>query len=133
MSSILIMISCFQTKMRKPPHFSDLTLHAFFISNNFISHVSLKLSKSQANAKQHPDTELLFENYSHPCYYPKIEYILKIEQKNICVCIHEMIRLIITKMKMKMKNRSYRFDMDINIVNRKSASVWWCFDVLSKT
>ena len=51
--------------MRKPPHFSNLKLHAFFISNTFISHVSLKLPKNQANGKQHPDAELLFENYSH--------------------------------------------------------------------
>ena len=38
---------------------------AFLISNTFTSIVSLKLPKNQANAKQHPETELLvFENYS---------------------------------------------------------------------
>ena len=31
-----------------------------------MSHVRLKLAKNQANAKQHPQAELLlFENYSH--------------------------------------------------------------------
>ena len=38
----------------------------FFISKNFISNARLRLSKNQANAKQHPEAELLvFENYSH--------------------------------------------------------------------
>ena len=37
-----------------------------FLSNNFISNARLKLGKNQANAKQHPEAELLlFENYSH--------------------------------------------------------------------
>ena len=43
-------------------------LHAFFISNTFVSNARLKLGKNWANAKQHPETELLlFENYSHSC------------------------------------------------------------------
>ena len=38
----------------------------FLISNIFISNARLKLTKSQANAMQHPEAELLlFENYSH--------------------------------------------------------------------
>ena len=42
-------------------------LHAFFfISNTFISNARLKLAKTQANAMQHPEAELLlFRNYSH--------------------------------------------------------------------
>ena len=41
-------------------------VHAFCISNTFISYVRLKLAKNQANAKQHPEPELLlFENYSY--------------------------------------------------------------------
>ena len=40
--------------------------HIFFISNIFISNAKLKLAKNQANAKQHPEAELLLlENYSH--------------------------------------------------------------------
>ena len=34
-------------------------LHAFFISNAFISNARLKLAKNSAKAKQHPETELL--------------------------------------------------------------------------
>ena len=38
----------------------------FFVSNTLISSARLKLAKSQANAEQHPETELLlFKNYSH--------------------------------------------------------------------
>ena len=49
----------------------------------------------------------------HPCYHPKIiGHILKNKPKNKCVCIHEMMRLIVTKMKMKMKNRSHRYDIN---------------------
>ena len=40
-------------------------VHAFSI-NTFISNARLKLAKNEANAKQHPEAELLlFENYSH--------------------------------------------------------------------
>ena len=49
----------------------------------------------------------------HSRYHPKvIEYVLKNKPKNKCVCIHEIIRLIIMKMKMKMKNRSHRCDVN---------------------
>ena len=45
-------------------YFSEL--HAFCIINTVISNNRLKLAKNQANAKQHPEAELLlFENYSH--------------------------------------------------------------------
>ena len=38
----------------------------FLISNTFISNARLKFAKNQANAKQHPEAELLlFENYSY--------------------------------------------------------------------
>ena len=48
----------------------------------------------------------------HPHHHPKIiERTLKIKQKNKCVCIHEIIRLIIMKMEKKKKNGSHRFDI----------------------
>ena len=79
--------------------------------NTFISNTSLKLAKNQANAKQHTKTELLtFENYFHSSS--------TLSTKNnricsrICVCIHEIIQLIIMKMKMKMKKRSHRYDIN---------------------
>ena len=38
----------------------------FFISNTFTGNAKLKLTKNQANAKQHPEAELLlFESYSY--------------------------------------------------------------------
>ena len=85
-----------------------------FISNTFITKPGWNWN--QANAKQHPEIELLlFENYSHSSsrYHPKIiEQILKNKQKNKCVCFHEIIRLIILKMEMKMKNKSHRYDIN---------------------
>ena len=33
-------------------------LHAFFISNTFISNARMKLAKNKGNAKQHPEAEL---------------------------------------------------------------------------
>ena len=49
----------------------------------------------------------------HARYHPKIiGHILKNKQKNKCVCIYEIIRLIIMKMKMKMKIRSHRYDIN---------------------
>ena len=49
----------------------------------------------------------------HPRYHPKIiEHILKNKQKNKCVCIYEIIQLIVMEMKMKMKNRSHIYDIN---------------------
>ena len=50
-------------------------MHAFFISNTFISNARLKLAKNQAKAKQRPEAEiLLFKiiRFLHPCYHSKI-------------------------------------------------------------
>ena len=45
--------------------FSRIEIHAFFTSNTFISNARLNFAKSQAEARQHPEVELLlFENYS---------------------------------------------------------------------
>ena len=51
----------------------------------------------------------------HPPYHPKIiwlQHILKNKQKENCICIHEIIRLIIMKIKVKMKKRSHRYDIN---------------------
>ena len=60
----------------------------------------------------------------HPCYHPKrIRHTLKNAQKNKCVCIHEIILLIIMEMMMKKKDYIDKakidlgLDMDANIVN----------------
>ena len=41
-----------------------------------------------------------------------MSHILKNKQNNKCVCIQEIMRLIILKMKMKMKNRSHIYDIN---------------------
>ena len=49
----------------------------------------------------------------HQNYDPKvIDHILKTKQKNKGVCIHDIIRLIMMKMKMKIKNRSEIYDIN---------------------
>ena len=49
----------------------------------------------------------------HQRYHAKVTgHILKNKQNDKYVCIHEIIRLIIKKMKMKMKNGSYRYDIN---------------------
>ena len=59
-------INCFTHLDAYPLPRIDDQVHAFFISNTFISNARLKLAKNQANAKQHLEPEfLLFENYSH--------------------------------------------------------------------
>ena len=69
----------------------------FFISNTFISNARLKLAKNQANAKQHPEAELLqFENYSHSLSMlssKTISHILKNKKTNVPVFIRLYVRL----------------------------------------
>ena len=49
----------------------------------------------------------------HPSYHSKIiGHIPKNKEKNKYGCIHQIKRLIITKMKIKMKNRSRRYDIN---------------------
>ena len=48
----------------------------------------------------------------HPRYHQKIiGHILKNKQKNMHICTHEIIQLIIIKMEMKMKNKSQRYNL----------------------
>ena len=79
------------------------------------------MAKNQAYAKQHPEPELCYLkiiHILHPSYQPKIVgHILKNKQNNKYVCIYEIIRLII--MKMKMKNRSHRYN-----INRFRSTIW---------
>ena len=86
--------------------------YTFFISNTFISNSRVKSAKDQVNAKQYPEAELLlFENYSDSSSKTK-GYILKNKQKNKYVCVYQIIRLIIMKMKMKIKKKSLRCDIN---------------------
>ena len=118
--SVLQVFHFFFTKMKYCPTTSTILLnqciHAFFISNTFISNARLKLAKNQVNAKQHPELNFCHLKTMHILqtrYDPKIiGHILKNKLKNKCVCFHEIIRLIIMKMKMKMKNRSHRYGIN---------------------
>ena len=120
-------------------HFNLYVVHTFlfFISNTFISNVKLKLAKNQANAKHH--CQLNF------CCYSQSSFILssknnrthsKKKKKNMYVCIHETIYLIMVKMLMKMKNWWHRHDINSlrsrDIVNKRIVSVWWCLYVCIK-
>lgn len=95
---------------------SFLICSLFYISNLFTSNTRLKLAKHQAHGKQHPKAQLLlFKNFSHSSFTlpSKItRHILRNKQNNKCICIHEIIRLIIMNMNMKMKNRSRRYDVN---------------------
>ena len=88
----------------------------FCISNSFISNARLKLAKNQANAKQHHEAELLqFENYSHSSSTLLSKNNMaysKNNQKNKCVSFHNIMWLIIMRMKMKKKILSHRYGMD---------------------
>ena len=120
-----------------------IKIHVFFISDTFISSTSLKLAKKQAKGKQPKAELLLFENYSHSSSTLSSrtrEQILKSKKKNICVCVHKIMRLIIMKMKMKIKNRSHRYNINRSrsrdehkYSKYKSVSVWWCLYLLRNT
>ena len=114
----------------------------FFISNTFVSNTRLatpgwnwpKIKQMLSNTLRLNFCYLKIQ-VIHSHYHPKkLGHILKNKQKNKCVCIHEIVRLIIMKMKVKMKSRSHRYDMnkpildmDTNIVNVK------CIDVMTMT
>ena len=66
------------------------------MSNTFISNARLKLAKKNpANAKQHPEAELLlFENCSHfpsTLSFKNNTTYSKNKQKNKRVCIHDVV------------------------------------------
>ena len=77
----------------------------FLYKQHIYKQRQVEIGKNQANAKQHPETELLlFENYSHSLFtyviiYEKQGIFYKNKQNNKCVCIHEIIGLIIMKIK----------------------------------
>ena len=49
----------------------------------------------------------------HPRYHARIiGHSLKNKEKNRCVCIHEIIHLMIMKMNIKKKNWSHRYDIN---------------------
>ena len=91
-------------------------LNGLFISNTFISKVRLKFAKSKQMLSITLKLDFCYLKIIHIInipYHPKIiGHILKNKQNNKCVCIHEIIRLIIMKIKIKMKNRSHRHEIN---------------------
>ena len=64
--------------------------HFFYKKQFFISNSRLNLAKNQANAKQHPEAELLlFENYSHSLFTLLCKntstYFMKKEKEQVCL------------------------------------------------
>ena len=85
----------------------------FFISNTFISNARQKIKQMLRNTMRLNFCYLKIIHILHSRYHPRIMgHIPKNKQKNKCVCIHEIIRLIIMKMKIKMKNRSHRYNIN---------------------
>ena len=89
---------------QKIENLQNVQLHAFFISNTFISNARLKLAKNPANATQYPEAELLlFQNY------PKIiGHILKNKQKKQ-VCLYSSDYRI-NHNENEDKNEKHRYD-----------------------
>ena len=91
-------------------------IHAFFISNIFITNIRLKLVKNQGKAKEHPEAELLLlENYlltsSSSSSKNDRSYSKKIT-RNKYVYLNEVIWLMTMKKMLKMKKRSHRYNIN---------------------
>ena len=88
------------------------TIYAFFISNTFISNARMRLEtikQMQSNTLRLSSCYLKIIQILQSRFHPKvIRYTLKYKQKNKCVCIHEIMNLIIMKIKIKIKNKSRR-------------------------
>ena len=83
---------CFHTRPSILKKKLSFEVHAFFVSNTFISNARLKLAKNQVKAKQHPETELLlFENKSHSSSKLSSKNNSKKCKKNKCICFNEVI------------------------------------------
>ena len=77
-----------------------------------MSNVRLILAKNKANAKQHPEVELLLFKYcslsSSTLSFKNNRRYSKKCIKNKYICLNEVIWLITVKMRLEMKNRSNR-------------------------
>ena len=94
-----------------PPGVSRV--HAFFISNTFATPGWnwQKVKQMLSNTLKLNFWYLKIIHILHERYHPKmIDHILTNKHKSKCVCIHEIIRSAI--MKIKMKNRSQRYDIN---------------------
>ena len=90
----------------------------FFYKQHFYSNIRLKLEKSikqkLSNTLRLSFCYLKIIHILYPRYHPKVMVdILKNKPKDMNLCIHKIIRLIIMKMRIKIKNRSHRYEMNI--------------------
>ena len=90
-------------------HICFFTVHAFFYKQGWTG----KNYAMQSNTPKLNFCYLKIIHILHLCYHPKmLGHILKNKQTIKCVCIHEIIWLIIMNMKKKMKNISHRYDIN---------------------
>ena len=80
----------------------------FFISNTLRQKIKQMLSNTLRLNFWHPKNIGIL----HPGYHLIIRHILKNKQKNKHVCIHEIMQLIIMKMKTKIKIDSRKYDIN---------------------
>ena len=93
--------------------------YTFFFNKQYC--YKQRQAKIDKNIKQMPSNTLKLNfcylkiiHILHPRYYPKIVgHILNNKQKNMCVCMREILTIIIImKIKMKMKKRSHIYDIN---------------------
>ena len=93
-----------------------LTYTLFFKSNTFISNARLnwqKIKQMLSNTLRLNFCYLKIIYILHPRNHRKITgHVLKNKRKNKCVCIHEIIRLIRTRMKMRIKPTPHSYNIN---------------------
>ena len=105
-------------------------IHAFFISNIFISGSRLKLAKSQANAKDQCEAELLlFRIYSHSSCENNRTY----SKEQVCLNSWDYT-INQNDNEDENEERSHRYNINIPTSRhghkyskyKKCLAVWWC-------
>ena len=103
-------VSYFHKKVHLRCFTASLELHGFFYKQHCNKQCQAEIDKKSGICYATPYNfcYLKIIHILYPRFHPKIiGHILK----NKCVCIHEIMWLIITKMKIKMKNRLHYIDM----------------------
>ena len=85
----------------------------FFYKQHFYKQRLAEIGKNLSNTLRLNICYLKIIHILHPRKHPNIKgSTRKNKQKNKCVCIHDIMRLIIIKMEKKKKNRSHRYDIN---------------------
>ena len=88
----------------------------FFKKQHFYKQPQAEIDKKLSHTLRANFCYLKIIHIFHPCYDPKIigqVTSVQKKQKNQWACIHDIIRLIIMKMKVKMKNRLHRYNISM--------------------